>query len=66
MRTTVLLPELLIGGGALALVVAGRLRVVPTRWLAAGAILVTVVAFALELWLGAQIGITGTFAEVPR
>jgi NADH-quinone oxidoreductase subunit N len=56
MRITVLLPELLVGGGALALVLAGRLRIVPTRWLASGALLVTIVAFALELWLGAQIG----------
>jgi NADH-quinone oxidoreductase subunit N len=55
-RITVLLPELLVGGGALALVLTGRLRIVPTRWLAAGALLVTVVALALELWLGAQIG----------
>jgi NADH-quinone oxidoreductase subunit N len=56
MRATALVPELLVGGGALALVLAGRMRIVPTRWLAAGALLLTVVAFALELWLGAQIG----------
>lgn len=56
MRITVLLPELLVGGGALALLVAARLRLVPTRWLAAFAILVTLVALGLELWLGAEIG----------
>ncbi|PZR90410.1 MAG: hypothetical protein DLM67_17695 [Candidatus Nephthysia bennettiae] len=56
MRTIALLPELLVGGGALALVIAGRLRSLPTRWLAAGALLLAVAALALELWLGAQIG----------
>jgi NADH-quinone oxidoreductase subunit N len=55
-RTTVLLPELLVGGAALALIGAGRLRLIATRWLAVAALLVTIAAFALELWLGAQIG----------
>jgi NADH-quinone oxidoreductase subunit N len=55
-RTTVLLPELLVAGAALALVVLGRLRAVPPRWLVAGALLVTLVALGLELWLGAQLG----------
>jgi NADH-quinone oxidoreductase subunit N len=56
MRTTVLLPELLVAATALALVALTRLRFLPPRWLAAGALLVTLVALGLELWLGAQVG----------
>jgi NADH-quinone oxidoreductase subunit N len=55
-RTTVLLPELLVAAAALALLLAGRLRLLATRWLAAAAVLVALAALGLELWLGAQIG----------
>jgi NADH-quinone oxidoreductase subunit N len=56
MRTTVLVPELLIAGAAVGLFVAHRLGVLAGRWLASGALVATLVALGLELWLGGQVG----------
>ena len=57
MRTTELVPEAVILGTSLTLLL-GR-RVLPPRyrsWFDAGALLAAVVALALELWLGAAVG----------
>jgi NADH-quinone oxidoreductase subunit N len=57
MRTTVLVPEAVVLGSAVLLLVAGR--VVPRRhwtWLQLGALVAAVAALALELWLGAAVG----------
>ena len=57
MRTTALVPEAVILGTSLTLLL-GR-RVLPPRfrsWFDAGALLAAVVALALELWLGAAVG----------
>lgn len=57
MRITVLLPEAVVLGAAVALLVAGR--VLPSRnwfWFRVVALSAAVVALGLELWLGAAIG----------
>jgi NADH-quinone oxidoreductase subunit N len=57
MRTTALVPEAVVLGAALALLVAGR--VVPRRhwtWLQLAALVAAVAALALELWLGNAVG----------
>jgi NADH-quinone oxidoreductase subunit N len=57
MRTIALLPELVILGSALALLVGARLLPARRRlWLRLGALVAAVVALGLELWLGAALG----------
>jgi NADH-quinone oxidoreductase subunit N len=57
MRTTVLIPEAVVVASALALLLGARL--LPSRrrpWLRLGALVATVAALGLELWLGASQG----------
>jgi NADH-quinone oxidoreductase subunit N len=57
MRTTVLVPEVVVAGSALLLLLGARL--LPRRyrpWLPAAALLAAAVALGLELWLGAAVG----------
>ena len=56
MRTTVLLPELVIAGAGVGLFIAQRLGIVPRRLLSAFALAAALAALGLELWLGAQVG----------
>jgi NADH-quinone oxidoreductase subunit N len=53
-RTVVLVPEAVVLGAAVALVLAGRLR--RPLIVRAAALVLAVVALALELWLGAAVG----------
>ncbi|HEY4026692.1 MAG TPA: proton-conducting transporter membrane subunit [Candidatus Dormibacteraeota bacterium] len=57
MRTTVLVPEVVVVAAALALLLGGRL--LPRRrwvWLRLAALVAAVAALGLELWLGAAVG----------
>jgi len=57
MRTTVLVPELVVAGSAVALLLGARL--LPRRrwiWLRLAALVTAVAALGLELWLGASVG----------
>jgi NADH-quinone oxidoreductase subunit N len=57
MRTTVLLPEAVVVGAAVVLLVAGR--TLPRRdwlWFRVAALIAAVAALGLELWLGAAVG----------
>ena len=56
MRTTVLLPELLVAAAAVGILLLHRVRLLGSRWLASGALVMALVALGLELWLGAQVG----------
>jgi len=57
MRTTALVPEVIVAGAAIALLLGTRL--LPRRrwlWLRVGALAAVVAALGLELWLGAALG----------
>ncbi|HKF75822.1 MAG TPA: proton-conducting transporter membrane subunit [Candidatus Dormibacteraeota bacterium] len=57
MRTTALVPEVVVMGAALALLAAGRLLPARRRlWIHLLALVAAVAALALELWLGAAVG----------
>jgi len=57
MRATALVPEVVVLGAALALLLAGRmLPARDRRWLAGAALVAAAAALALELWLGAAVG----------
>ncbi|HXM57070.1 MAG TPA: proton-conducting transporter membrane subunit [Candidatus Dormibacteraeota bacterium] len=57
MRTIALVPEVVVVGAALALLLGARLLPVRRRlWLRLGALAAVVAALGLELWLGAALG----------
>ncbi len=57
MRATALVPEVVVLGAALALLLAGRMLPARDRnWLAGAALVAAAAALALELWLGAAVG----------
>src|SRR5499427_3053750 len=57
MRATALVPEVVVLGAAVALLLAGRMLPARDRnWLAGAALVAAVVALVLELWLGAAVG----------